>query len=320
MSYQYLAENVNPFKVSYFNQEHFWKLICFHDGIGISFNNKTVPLFKVDIDRDYYFIFAALKTVNNLMDVHICVGNCILKSFKIEFAYKPISDTRKLIAKGDYHFVELFKALAAHPLVRVKGSLKQLISITSKFDYALTFNFNSSYCLDTYRKISFVVNYLIKDENNFKSSSVDSKSYTVYLMADDEIALEKRVDDHSDLGIILNKFQKFTEHTVYVLGAIDNKAVYITYVIHNMLGIIKANLETNIVTHTRSNKNKIEVAVIVNPVNMDEAFFGVFNRYFAASLINYPSEYFKAFAEQYVIDIDNIEPNDCLTLIDMATV
>lgn len=53
---------------------------------------------------------------------------------------------------------------------------------------------------------------------------------------------------------------------------------------------------------------------------MNAAFFGEFNRYFADSLVNYPSEHFIAFAEQYGLDIDNVSAHDCLTLVDMATV
>lgn len=62
------------------------------------------------------------------------------------------------------------------------------------------------------------------------------------------------------------------------------------------------------------------MAIITDPVDMNAAFFGEFNRYFADSLVNYPSEHFIHFAEQYGLDIDNVSAHDCLTLVDMATV
>ena len=321
MAYQYLSKKISPLKVHQFNPVKFWKLVDSTDKMDVSFNNKNLPLFKVDIHKDYYFIFAALKSVNNIINVHVCVGNAILTSFKIEFDYRTMSDTRKLIAAGEYNFPALFLALSLYPLIKVKPTLTQMLSITSRFHYAVSFKFNASHVEGTYRHLIFTVNFLAEDESNSTSSSVSSKYYTVHFMADADIAFEKNVDKHSEFGIRLARFVKFTQHkNIVVLSSNNNNFIYFVYNIHNIRGIIKADLIEKEVSHIRSRQQDIDVAVVTKIVDMNDAFFGMFNRYFADSLVNYPSEHFIAFAEQYGLDIDNVSAHDCLTLVDMATV
>jgi hypothetical protein len=321
MAYQYLSQKISPMKVRQFNPVTFWKSVYSDRNIQISFNNKVLPLFKVDIDKDYYFIFAGLKTVNNIMNVHVCVGHSILTSFKIEFDYRTMSDTRKLIAAGDYNFATLFLALYCYPLIKVKPNLKQMMSITSRFHYAVTFKFNSSYVDGNFRYLMVTVNFLAEDESNAISSSVSSKYYTIYFMEESDIAFEKYVEATSELGMRLSKFKKFTQHhSISVLTSLNQDIIYFVYNVHNLRGIIQADLNKNEVLHTREIKENTDILIITNPTDINEAFFGVFNRYFADSLVNYPSEYFIAFAEQYGLDIENVSAYDCLTLVDMTTV
>jgi hypothetical protein len=321
MAYQYLSQKISPMKVRQFNPVTFWKSVYSDRNIQISFNHKVLPLFKVDIDKDYYFIFAGLKTVNNIMNVHVCVGHSILTSFKIEFDYRTMSDTRKLIAAGDYNFATLFLALYCYPLIKVKPNLKQMMSITSRFHYAVTFKFNSSYVDGNFRYLMVTVNFLEEDEGNSISSSVSSKYYTIYFMEESDIAFEKYVEATSELGMRLSKFKKFTQHhSISVLTSLNQDIIYFVYNVHNLRGIIQADLNKNEVLHTREIKENSDISIITNPTDINEAFFGVFNRYFADSLINYPSEYFIAFAEQYGLDIENVSAYDCLTLVDMTTV
>lgn len=321
MAYQYLSHKISPLNVGKFNPVTFWKLVYSDHNMDISFNNDSLPLFKVDIHKDYYFIFAGLKTANNIMNVHVCVGHSILTSFKIEFDYGTMRDTRKLIAAGDYNFATLFLVLSCYPLIKVKPTFKQMMSITSRFHYAVTFKFNSAYVEETYRHLSVSVNFLCEDEANTTISSVSAKYYTIYLLADSDIAFEKQVDKESDFGLRLAKFVKFTQHkNIVVLASMNKDFIYFVYNLYNIRGIIKADLNLKEVSHIRSRKQEVDVAIITNPVDMDTAFFGVFNRYFADSLVNYPSEHFIAFAEQYGLDIENVSAHDCLTLVDMATV
>lgn len=321
MAYQYLSQKISPLKMGQFNPLHFWKLVYSDNNLHISFNNNSLPLFKVDIDKDYYFIFAGLKTVNNIMNVHVCVGHSILTSFKIEFDYSTMSNTRKLIAAGDYNFTALFLALSCYPLIKVNPTLNQMMSITSRFDYAVTFKFNSSYVDGSFRYLMVTVNFLAEDESNSISSYVSSKYYTIYFMAEADIAFEKNVEPTSELGIRLSKFKKFTQHhSICVLTSLNQDIIYFVYNIHDLRGIIKADLNKNEVLHKREIKENSDISVITNPTDINEAFFCVFNRYFADSLVNYPSEYFIVFAEQYGLDIENVSAYDCLTLVDMATV
>lgn len=320
MAYQYLSQKITPFNVDNFNPYTFWKLIKSNQFMDISFNNGMLPLFKVDIHKDYYFIFEGLKSVNNIMNVHVCVGHSILTSFKIEFDYRTMSDTRKLIAAGDYNFNALFLELYSYPLIKANFTLKQIISITSKFHDAITFKFNSSNIEDSYTRCLVTVNFLSANEFGSNTPSVASKYYTIYLLSDD-IAFEKNVANESDLGLRLTKFVKFTQHkNIAVLASMNKNFIYFVYNLYNLHGVIKADLNLKEVTHIRSRKQELEVASIINPVDIDTAFFGLFNRYFAESLVNYPSEHFISFAEQYGLDIDNVSAHACLTLVDMATV
>lgn len=321
MSYQYLSEKISPVKISHFNPVSFWKPVYSDDNMNVSFNNSTLPMFKVDIHQDYYFIFAGLKTANNVMNVHVCVGHSILASFKIEFDYRTMSETRKRIAENDCNFEHFFLAISCFPLLKVKPTFKQMMSIVSRFHYAVTFKFNSSYVEELYRHLSVTVNFLCEDEENSTISSVSAKYYTIYLMADAEIAFEKQVDKDSELGIRLTRFVKFTQHkNIVVLASMHKDIIYFVYNLYNIRGIIAADLIKKEVVHTRSRKEELDVVVITDPVDMDVAFFGMFNRYFADSLVNYPSEHFIAFSEQYGLDIENVSAHDCLTLVDMATV
>ncbi len=318
MAYQYLSEKLNPARIAHFHPASFWKPVYSDGNVHISFNNKSTPLFKVDIDKDYYFIFAALKTVNNIMKVHVCIGNSILTSFKIEFDFRTMSDTRKLIEAGDYNFATMFLALSCYPLIKSKPTLTQMLAIRTKFHYAVTFKFNAAYIEELYRHILITVNFLVDDDS---VSTVTSKYYTIYLIDNADIAFEKQVNHDSDLGSRLALFIKFTHHkNIVVLASMQKNSIYFIYNLYNICGIIEADLIKNQVSHIRSRKKELAVAVITDPVDMNAAFFGEFNRYFADSLVNYPSEHFIAFAEQYGLDIDNVSAHDCLTLVDMATV
>lgn len=321
MAYQYQKEQINPFKVPYFNSAIFWTLVYSDDAMDVSFNKDSVPLFKINIDKDYYFIFGAVTTVNNLVNVHVCVGNCILNSFKIEFDYGTMSTTRKLIAEGDYNFSKLFLTLSSHPLLIIKPSLNQIMSILSKFNYAVTFKFNAADIDESYRQLTLTVNFLKADEFKPTVSSVSSKYYIIYFMDDGDVAFEKQVDKNSEFGVRLSRFVKFTKHDSISVGAsIDDGNVYFFYKMSNICGIIKADMMKKLVIHTRKLKESMDVTVINDPEDMDSAFFGVFNRYFADSLVNYPSKEFMTFAEQYGLDIQHVSGHDCLTLVDMVTV
>lgn len=318
MAYQYVSEKLTPVQIPHFHPYTFWKPVYADDNINVSFNNKSTPLFKVDIQKDYYFIFAALKTANNIMKVHVCVGNSILLSFKVEFDFRTMSDTRKLIETGNDNFANMFFTLSHYPLLKVKPTLTQMLAIRTKFHYAVTFKFNAAYIEELYRHILITVNFLV-DEGSV--STVTSKYYTIYLIDNADIAFEKQVNHDSDLGSRLALFVKFTHHkNIVVLASMQKNSIYFVYNLYNICGIIEADLIKNQVSHIRSRKKELDVAVITDPVDMNTAFFGEFNRYFADSLVSYPSEHFIAFAEQYGLDIDNVSAHDCLTLVDMATV
>jgi hypothetical protein len=323
MAYQYLQEKVSPVNQKRFNSVNFWIPVFSSETMNIAFNNSKTPLFKVDIGQNYYFIFAALKTVNNIANIHVCVGHSILASFKVEFDYRTMSDTRKLILENDYNFEKLFMHFVDYPLFKVNASLKQVLSIKSRFDYAVSFKFNMSftYASKLNRYLHVTVNYLEADKYNEVSSSVTSKMYTIYFFADADIAFEKQVESKSELGIRLARFTKFTQHQrIVVLSSLNQDMIYFVYELKGVLGIIQADLNAQVVLHTRYNTQLCSVTVITNIVDMDKAFFGSFNRYFGESLITYPSEHFIAFAEQYGLDIENVSSHDCLTLVDMVTV
>lgn len=323
MAYQYLIDKVSPFDQKCFNSVGFWLPIYSSETMTIEFNNSKLPLFKIDIGQDYYFIFAALKTVNNMANIHVCIGHSIITSFKVEFDSRVMSDTRKIILDNKYNFEKLFMHLADYPLFKVRADLKQILSIKSRFNYAVTFKFNMAfvYLQENYRYLHVTVNYLEEDKYSPNSSSVTAKMYTIYFFEHADIAFEKQVEPKSELGIRLSLFINFTQHKrIVVLSSLNQDMIYFVYELNGVLGIIQADLNAKIVFHTQRRTELCAVNVITNIVNMDEAFFGAFNRYFGESLINYPSDHFIAFAEQYGLDIENVSAHDCLTLVDMVTV
>ena len=323
MAYQYLKEKVSPFNQKGFNSVDFWLPVYSGDTINIAFNNSKNPLFKVDIGKDYYFIFAAHKTVNNIANIHVCVGHAIITSFKVEFDFRTMSDTRKLILENNYNFEKLFMHFIDYPLFKVKADIKQILSIKERFDYAVSFKFNMSFTYTTlsHRYLHVTVNYLESNKDNEASSSVTAKMYTIYFIDHEDIAFEKQVDPKSELGVRLALFIRFTQHQrIMVLSSLHQDIIYFVYEFKGVLGIIKADLTAKMVLHTQYKTQLCSVAIITAIEDMDEAFFGSFNRYFGKSLVTYPSEHFIAFAEQYGLDIENVSAHDCLTLVDMATV
>lgn len=162
-------------------------------------------MFKVDIGKDYYFIFAAHKTVNNIANIHVCVGHAIITSFKVEFDFRTMSDTRKLILENNYNFEKLFMHFIDYPLFKVKADIKQILSIKERFDYAVSFKFNMSFTYTTlsHRYLHVTVNYLEANKDNEASSSVTAKMYTIYFIDHEDIAFEKQVDPKSELGVRL---------------------------------------------------------------------------------------------------------------------
>lgn len=323
MAYQYLQEKASPVNQKWFNSVDFWLPVYSSETMNVAFNNSKTPLFKVDVGQDYYFIFAALKTVNNMANIHVCVGHSILTTFKVEFDSRIMSETRKLILDNNHKFENLFMRLADYPLFKVRADLKQILSIKSRFDYAVTFKFNMSfiYADENYRYLHITVNYLEDDKYSPNSSSVTAKMYTIYFFEHADIAFEKQVEPKSEFGVRLARFVKFTHHQkIAVLSSLNQDMIYFVYEFKGVLGIIQADLNEKVVLHTQRRTEICAASVITKIVDMDEAFFGVFNRYFGESLITYPSEHFIDFAEQYGLDIENVSAHDCLTLVDMVTV
>lgn len=319
MTYQYVSEPITPFNVPYFDNERFWTVVYFHNKVAISVNNDKVPLFKVDIDQDYYFVFAAIKQLQNLMNIHVCVGNTILKSFKIEFDSRVLKETRKLLEDSVYNLKAMFTAITAYPLIKVRPTLSQMLALKAKFHYVVAFSFNSAYVEDVYRDLNITISYIM-DENG-QASMPTTKHYVVYFLNKSDIAFHKRLEPSSEIGSRVAKFVKFTQHKeLVVLSSFNSNNVYFVYQLHSIRGIISADIRDKRVEHKRIRKQKEDVSVILNPVDLDAAFIGTFDRYFASSLVNYPSEYFMEFAEEYGIDIQNVTAYDCLMLVDMATV
>lgn len=319
MTYRYLAEPIPPFKVPYFNNERFWTVVYFHNKVAISVNNDKFPLFKVDIDQDYYFVFSAIKQLQNLMNIHVCVGNTILTSFKIEFDSRVLKETRKLLEDSMYNLKSMFTAITSYPLVKVRPTLSQMLALKSKFHYVVSFSFNSAYVEDVYRDLNITISYIMNEDG--KASMPTTSYYVVYFLNEFDIAFQKRFESTSEIGSRIAKFVKFTQHKeLNVLASFNSNNVYFVYQLHNIRGIISVDIKAERIEHKRIQKQKEDLTVIVNPVDLDAAFIGTFDRYFADSLVNYPSNYFIDFAEEYGIDIQNVTPHDCLMLVDMVTV
>jgi len=319
MAYHYVANPISPFNIPYFDNERFWTVVYFHNKVAISINNDTVPLFKVDIDQDYYFVFSAIKQLQNLMNIHVCVGNTILNSFKVEFDSRVLKSTRKLLEDSIYNLKEMFTAITAYPLVKIRPTLAQMLALKAKFHHVVAFSFNAAYVEDVYRDLNITISYIMNEHG--QASMPTTKHYIVYFLNDYDIAFQKRLDPSSEVGGRVSKFVKFTQHKeLSVLASFNLNNVYFVYQLHNIRGIISADIKENRIEHKRIRKQQEDITVVAKAVDLDAAFIGVFDRYFSESLINYPSEYFIDFAEEYGIDIQNVTPYDCLMLVDMATV
>lgn len=341
MTYKYLDKTVAPLRVPFFNSVTYWKpvhhndllkpdtyLESIHRGkllnpdtsyISISMNTATVPMCKVDINQDYYFIFEFFNnTNNNILKLHICKGFSILKTIKTTINTPIITDTRKSIATNNLPVV-MFSYIINHPLVQFKLSFKQIIGLLETFEKPLMFNFyevvssniSKSCCIHT---------TILKEDSISKFSSTHDEYKLVHVI-DNEVIIQKYVDPTSPFGRKLEKFTTLTTHKqVNVLVSMDGNYIYFLYSKENIDGIIKADLKNNTVSHMKKSKKDYSVSVRAVESDINLSFFGMFDNYFADSLVNSPSEEFIKFANEHNIDLDNILPMDCLTLVDMVTI
>jgi hypothetical protein len=341
MTYKYLDKIVDPLRVPFFNSATYWKpvhhndllkpdtyLESIHRGdllnpdtsyISISMNTSTVPMFKVEIGKDYYFIFEFFNnTNNNILKIHICKGFSILKTIKTQSHTPIISDVRTSIIFNKLP-VLMFAYIMNHPLIKFNLPFNKIISFLEIFEKTLLFNFYEVISSNI-SKSGCIQTTILKEDSISKFSSTHNE-YKIVHVIDGEVIIQKYVDPISPFGRKLEKFITLTTHKqVNVLVSMDGNYIYFLYSKENIDGLIKADLKNNTVSHLQKSKDDYSVSVRAVASDINLSFFGMFDDYFADSLVNSPSEEFIKFANENNIDLDNILPMDCLTLVEMATI
>lgn len=341
MAYKYLDKTVSPFRVPFFNGATYWNPVHHNDllkpdtyweathrgdllnpdtsYISISMNTSTVPMCKVDINKDYYFIFEFFNnTNNNILKLHICKGCSILKTIKTHINTPLITDTRKSIATNNLPVV-MFSYIKNHPLVQFKLSFDQTISLLEIFEKPLMFNFYEMVSSNISKSCCIQATTL--KEDLISKFSCTHNEFKIVHFIDGEVVIQKYVDPTSPFGRKLEKFVKFTTHKqVNVLVSMNGTYIYFLYSKDNVDGMIKADLKNNSVSHLQKSKEYYSVLVRAVKSDINLSFFSMFDDYFADSLVNRPSEEFIKFTNDNNIDLDNILPMDCLTLVDMVTI